>query len=110
MACADAVQQNNLDLAEALVKQINYLALSQAGAMRKVATFFAQALARRIYKVFPENPLDHSLSDMLQMHFYKTCPYLKFTYFTTNEALLEAFQGKKQVHVIDFSMNQGMQW
>ncbi|KAL5553211.1 hypothetical protein UlMin_040612 [Ulmus minor] len=110
MACADAVQQNNLDLAEALVKQINYLALSQAGAMRKVATFFAQALARRIYRVYPENPLDHSLSDMLQMHFYETCPYLKFAHFTANQAILEAFQGKKRVHVIDFSMNQGMQW
>ncbi|PON87383.1 DELLA transcription factor [Trema orientale] len=110
MACAEAVQQNNLSIAEALVKQINYLAMSQAGAMRKVATFFAQALTRRIYRLYPENPLDHSLADFLQMHFYETCPYLKFAHFTANQAILEAFQGKKRVHVIDFSMNQGMQW
>ncbi|EXB90878.1 hypothetical protein L484_011971 [Morus notabilis] len=110
MACAEAVQSNNLNLAEVLVKQINYLAISQAGAMRKVATYFAQALARRIYRLYPENPLDHSLADFLQMHFYETCPYLKFAHFTANQAILEAFQGKKRVHVIDFSMNQGMQW
>ncbi|XP_041009763.1 DELLA protein GAIP-like [Juglans microcarpa x Juglans regia] len=110
MACAEAVQQNNLVLAEALVKQIGYLAVSQAGAMRKVATYFAEALARRIYKLYPKNPLDHSLSDILQMHFYETCPYLKFAHFTANQAILEAFEGKKRVHVIDFSMNQGMQW
>uniref|UniRef100_A0A384UJQ5 DELLA protein n=1 Tax=Artocarpus altilis TaxID=194251 RepID=A0A384UJQ5_ARTAL len=110
MACAEAVQSDNLALAEALVKQINYLAISQAGAMRKVATYFAQALARRIYRLYPENPLDHSLADFLQMHFYETCPYLKFAHFTANQAILEAFQGKKRVHVIDFSMNQGMQW
>ncbi|KAG6714152.1 hypothetical protein I3842_05G189200 [Carya illinoinensis] len=110
MACAEAVQQNNLGLAEALVKQIGYLAVSQAGAMRKVATYFAEALARRIYKLYPKNPLDHSLSDILQMHFYETCPYLKFAHFTANQAILEAFEGKKRVHVIDFSMNQGMQW
>lgn len=110
MACAEAVQQNNLNIAEALVKRIGYLAVSQAGAMRKVATFFAEALARRIYRLCPENPLDHSVSDRLQMHFYESCPYLKFAHFTANQAILEAFEGKKRVHVIDFSMNRGMQW
>ncbi|KAE8699006.1 DELLA protein GAI1 [Hibiscus syriacus] len=110
MACAEAVQQNNLNLAEVLVKQIGFLAISQAGAMRKVATYFAEALARRIYRLYPQNPLDHSLSDILHMHFYETCPYLKFAHFTANQAILEAFEGKKRVHVIDFSMNQGMQW
>ncbi|GLT36893.1 hypothetical protein SLA2020_112390 [Shorea laevis] len=109
MACAEAVQENNLTLAEALVKQIGCLAVSQAGAMRKVATYFAEALARRIYGLRPENPLDQ-FSDILQMHFYETCPYLKFAHFTANQAILEAFEGKKRVHVIDFSMNQGMQW
>ncbi|KAF2308378.1 hypothetical protein GH714_006582 [Hevea brasiliensis] len=113
MACAEAVQENNLPLAEALVKQIGFLAVSQAGAMRKVATYFAEALARRIcriYRLYPQSPMDHSLSDILQMDFYETCPYLKFAHFTANQAILEAFEGKKRVHVIDFSMNQGMQW
>ncbi|XP_030468164.2 DELLA protein GAIP-like [Syzygium oleosum] len=111
MACAEAVQQSNLGIAEALVKQIGFLAISQAGVMRKVATFFAEALARRIYQVYPQNaPLDHSLTDSLQMHFYETCPYLKFAHFTANQAILEAFEGKSRVHVIDFSMNQGLQW
>ncbi|XP_058108105.1 DELLA protein GAI1-like [Magnolia sinica] len=111
MACADAVQQDNLKVAEALVKQIRLLAASQAGAMRKVATFFAKALAQRIYGVRPpESPLDSSLSDILQMHFYEACPYLKFAHFTANQAILEAFAGKSRVHVIDFSMKQGLQW
>ncbi|XP_010264458.1 PREDICTED: DELLA protein GAI1 [Nelumbo nucifera] len=110
MACAEAVQQNNLKMAEALVKQIGLLAVSQAGAMRKVATYFAEALARRIYQLYPQDSLDSSFSDMLQMHFYETCPYLKFAHFTANQAILEAFAGKSRVHVIDFSMKQGMQW
>ncbi|XP_010476569.1 PREDICTED: DELLA protein GAI-like [Camelina sativa] len=111
LACAEAVQSENLTLAEALVKQIGFLAVSQIGAMRKVATYFAEALARRIYRLSPsQSPIDHSLSDTLQMHFYETCPYLKFAHFTANQAILEAFQGKKRVHVIDFSMSQGLQW
>ncbi|KAL7240211.1 hypothetical protein ACSBR2_005972 [Camellia fascicularis] len=110
MACAKAIQQDNLKLAEALVKQIGFLAVSQAGAMRKVATYFAEALARRIYRLYPQNSQDNAFSDLLQMHFYETCPYLKFAHFTANQAILEAFANHRRVHVIDFSMKQGMQW
>ncbi|PIN19906.1 hypothetical protein CDL12_07417 [Handroanthus impetiginosus] len=44
------------------------------------------------------------------MDFYETCPHLKFARFAANQAILEAFAGKTRVHVIDFSMKQGMQW
>ncbi|OMO55490.1 Transcription factor GRAS [Corchorus capsularis] len=110
MACAEAVQQENLKLADALVKHIGLLATSQAGAMRKVATYFAEALARRIYRIYPQDSLDPSYTDMLQMHFYETCPYLKFAHFTANQAILEAFATANRVHVIDFGLKQGMQW
>nr|AYH92446.1 DELLA transcription factor 2 [Salvia miltiorrhiza] len=110
MACAEAVQQENMKLADALVKHVGLLAVSQVGAMRKVATYFAEALARRIYKIYPHEALDSSLSDILQMHFYETGPYLKFAHFTANQAILEAFAGANRVHVIDFSLRQGMQW
>uniref|UniRef100_A0AAU8EHG8 DELLA protein n=1 Tax=Dioscorea oppositifolia TaxID=569628 RepID=A0AAU8EHG8_9LILI len=112
MACADAVQQDNMKAADALLKQISVLAASQGGAMRKVASYFAQALAGRIYRIHPQQDcsLDSAFSDILQMHFYETCPYLKFAHFTANQAILEAFAGRRRVHVIDFSMKQGMQW
>ncbi|XWS47562.1 hypothetical protein CRYUN_Cryun14cG0162900 [Craigia yunnanensis] len=110
MACAEAVQQDNLKLADALVKHIGLLAASQAGAMRKVATYFAEALARRIYRIYPQDSLDPSYTDILQMHFYETCPYLKFAHFTANQAILEAFATANRVHVVDFGLKQGMQW
>ncbi|KAF5749993.1 hypothetical protein HS088_TW03G00322 [Tripterygium wilfordii] len=110
MACAEAVQQENLKFADALVKHVGILAASQAGAMRKVATYFAEALARRIYKIYPQDCLDSSSNDILQMHFYESCPYLKFAHFTANQAILEAFATANSVHVIDFGLKQGMQW
>ncbi|KAL0343025.1 UNVERIFIED_CONTAM: DELLA protein GAI [Sesamum angustifolium] len=110
MACAEAVQQENMKLADALVKHVGLLAVSQVGAMRKVATYFAEALARKIYKIYPQDSLESSYSDVLQMHFYETAPYLKFAHFTANQAILEAFAGATRVHVIDFSLKQGMQW
>ncbi|XP_022728327.1 DELLA protein GAI-like [Durio zibethinus] len=110
MACAEAVQQDNLKLADVLVKHMGLLAASQSGAMRKVATYFAEALARRIYRIYPQDSLDPSYTDILQMHFYETCPYLKFAHFTANQAILEAFATANRVHVIDFGLKQGMQW
>ncbi|KAK8921357.1 DELLA protein RHT-1 [Platanthera zijinensis] len=112
MACAEAVQQENYKAAYVLVKQISVLASSQGGAMRKVAEYFAQALASRIYGLNPlqDCSMDSAFSDILQMHFYESCPYLKFAHFTANQAILEAFAGCRRVHVIDFSMKQGMQW
>ncbi|KAL0909570.1 hypothetical protein M5K25_020451 [Dendrobium thyrsiflorum] len=112
MACAEAVQQENYKASDILVKQISMLASSQGGAMRKVAGYFAEALARRIYCLNPQQDcsLDSAFSDILQMHFYESCPYLKFAHFTANQAILEAFAGYRRVHVIDFSMKQGMQW
>ncbi|KAL1327349.1 hypothetical protein HN51_037409 [Arachis hypogaea] len=110
LACAEAVQQENLKLADALVKHVGLLAQSQAGAMKKVASYFAQALARRIYQIYPQEAMDSSFSDVLHMHFYESCPYLKFAHFTANQAILEAFASATRVHVIDFGLKQGMQW
>ncbi|KAG6516516.1 DELLA protein RHT-1-like [Zingiber officinale] len=117
MACAEAVQKDNLKAAGAIVKQISVLAASQGGAMRKVAGYFAEALAHRIYR--PQSPRGVSCSsthestafdDMLHQHFYESCPYLKFGHFTANQAILEAFAGCRRVHVVDFGMRQGLQW
>nr|QDL88609.1 DOGAI isoform X1 [Cymbidium goeringii] len=112
LACAESLQQENYKTADAILKQISILASSQAGAMRKVAGYFAEALARRIYHLHPnqDTSLDSAFSDILEMHFYESCPYLKFAHFTANQAILEAFSGCRRVHVIDFGIKQGMQW
>ncbi|KAG6475166.1 DELLA protein SLR1-like [Zingiber officinale] len=117
LACAEAVEQGNLQAADALVKQITVLAASQGGAMRKVAAYFAEALARRIYRPPPLGGVvgcpsfdSVAFDDMLHAHFYESCPYLKFAHFTANQAILEAFAGFRRVHVVDFGMRQGLQW
>ncbi|CAN8300311.1 unnamed protein product [Cochlearia groenlandica] len=114
VACAEAVQRDDLSLADALVKRVSSLAVSQAGAMGKVAAYFAEALARRIYRIHPSSAsaayIDPSFDEILQMHFYESCPYLKFAHFTANQAILEAVATARGVHVIDLGLNQGMQW
>lgn len=115
MACAQAVQCNQLKLAHEMVNEIQSLAYPQTnGAMAKVAAYFVEALARRIYGLnslqdWKQQQAD-GYSDLLYYHFYETCPYLKFAHFTANQAILEAFEGEKFVHVIDFNLMQGLQW
>lgn len=112
LACAEAIQRENLNLADETLRRIQVLGLPP-GPMGKVAAHFINALARRVYGVASasgnSNPSD-SLSELLHFHFYETCPYLKFAHFTANQAILEAFDGHKQVHVIDFNLMHGLQW
>lgn len=111
LACAEAIQQENLHLAEESLHRIQLLGLPP-GPMGKVATHFIDALARRVYGVASSSIGSHSdsLSELLHFHFYETCPYLKFAHFTANQAILEAFAGHKVVHVIDFNLMHGLQW
>ncbi|XP_049403949.1 DELLA protein RGL2-like [Solanum stenotomum] len=48
IACFEAIQQNNLNLADTLVIDLRKFANSQIGDMKKVATDFAQALDQMI--------------------------------------------------------------
>ncbi|KAL0876345.1 hypothetical protein Bca101_026050 [Brassica carinata] len=86
-------------------------ALVARGQWGKVATYFTEALARKIYRIHPlSGAVNPSFEEILQMHFYDSCPYLKFAHFTANQAILEAVATVRGVHVIDLGLNQGMQW
>lgn len=114
MTCAEAVHCGNLSLAGTLVEELRCLLkrVNTETGIGKVAGYFVDALSRRIF------PAAHGLNsigslsenEILYHHFYEAAPYLKFAHFTANQAILEAFQGHDCVHVIDFSLMQGLQW
>ncbi|GAB4828330.1 hypothetical protein Ancab_035326 [Ancistrocladus abbreviatus] len=116
LACAEAVQRGEVALAGSLIEEMKTLLLTHVNAdcgIGKVAGYFIDALSRRLYQ--PQQGgecvtgvgFEHQL---LYHHFYEACPYLKFAHFTANQAILEAFDGHDCVHVIDFSLMQGLQW
>ncbi|KAJ9158930.1 hypothetical protein P3X46_024473 [Hevea brasiliensis] len=107
IACAEAGEEKNFNLAEAMVKEIRSLANSQAGVICKIAMLFAEALDYKICGI--GHQFNQPYSILLEKEFCEF-PFVRFAHFTANQAILEAFAGKTRVHIIDFSINQGLQW
>nr|XP_009795437.1 PREDICTED: DELLA protein GAI-like [Nicotiana sylvestris] len=112
MACGEAVQRNNLNLADALVRLIREHAVSQFRPIKKVATYFAEALDQKIQGMNLEDIMEFCCytDNLMQMRLHEVRPYLEFAYSSVNRAILDAFANSSRVHIIDFSLNQGPQW
>ncbi|ERM97089.1 hypothetical protein AMTR_s00122p00135250 [Amborella trichopoda] len=110
MSCAGSVERGEREIALKLVQEMRLLLCRNiTGVIGKVAVFFVDALFWRL-SGHPSNRVDSGESEFLYHHFYEGCPYLKFAHFTCNQAILEAFDGCDEVHVIDFNLIHGLQW
>ncbi|PSS30824.1 Scarecrow-like protein [Actinidia chinensis var. chinensis] len=80
----------------------------------RVAFQFTEALFSRIKHQTENTPtVSENTSEELTL-LYKVlndaCPYSKFAHLTANQAILEATQRAKKIHIVDFGIVQGIQW
>ncbi|CAH8318821.1 unnamed protein product [Eruca vesicaria subsp. sativa] len=103
--CAQLLNTEPDVAAEKLIK-IRESVSETGNPTERVGFYFAEALSDKL------SPAPPSLEDFIFS--YKTltdaCPYSKFAHLTANQAILEATQESRNIHIVDFGIFQGIQW
>ncbi|XP_031110795.1 scarecrow-like protein 3 [Ipomoea triloba] len=118
LTCANHVAGGALDSANVALDQISHLASPDGDTMQRIASYFAEALADRILRSWPGlYKALHStrlpvLSDQVTAKkiLYDLFPFLKVAFMVTNQAIIEAMEGEKLVHIIDLNAAEPTQW
>ncbi|KAI3827060.1 hypothetical protein L1987_01122 [Smallanthus sonchifolius] len=118
VACANHVAAGNYQNANNGLEQINHLASADGDTMQRIAAYFTEALANRIlkglpglYKAINSTRITSVAEEILVKRlFFDLCPFLRLAYLITNQAILEAMEGEKMVHIIDLCSSEPAQW
>ncbi|KAI5388292.1 Scarecrow-like protein 3 [Lathyrus oleraceus] len=118
LTCANHVASCNLENANASLEQISMLASPNGDTMQRIAAYFTEALADRILKTWPG--LHKALNStrmvmvseeiLVQKLFFELFPFLKVAFVLTNQAIVEAMEGEKMIHIIDLNAAEPAQW
>ncbi|CAI9266654.1 unnamed protein product [Lactuca saligna] len=115
--CAIAVSEGNLEEASGMINELRQTVSIDGEPSQRISAYMVEALAARVavsgkglYKALKckEPPSTDRLSAMQVL--FEVCPCFRFGFTAANGAILEAFIGEKQVHIIDFDINQGSQY
>ncbi|CAO2143106.1 unnamed protein product [Urochloa humidicola] len=122
LQCAESVNADNLDDAHQTLLEIAELATPFGTSTQRVAAYFAEAMSARLVSsclglyapLPPSSPaasrfLNTRLAAAFQV-FNGISPLVKFSHFTANQAIQEAFEREDRVHIIDLDIMQGLQW
>ncbi len=137
LQCAEAMSAENVDEANSILPQLNALATPYGSSVQRVVAYFAEGMASRLITSFlgisssssswsssspmpllqlPPGMITQSLNgnqkkimSAVQV-FNEICPFVKFSHFTANQAIVDAFEGMRDVHIIDIDIMQGLQW
>ncbi|KAJ4832882.1 DNA topoisomerase 2-associated protein pat1 [Turnera subulata] len=117
IACAKAVSDNDLVMAQWLMDEVRNMVSVSGEPIQRLGAYMLEGLVARlassgssICKALrcKEPPSADLLSYMHIL--YEVCPYFKFGYMSANGAIAEAMKDENRVHIIDFQIAQGSQW
>ena len=114
LECAVAISVDNLPGANRMLLQLSQLASPYSpSCAERVVAYFSKAMASRVMNSWLAicSPLvPHKAILASFQAFNNISPFIKFSHFTANQAILEAFHGRGRVHIVDLDIMQGLQW
>ncbi|KAF0903122.1 hypothetical protein E2562_025712 [Oryza meyeriana var. granulata] len=119
LACADLLQRGDLPAARRAAEIVLSAASPRSDAADRLAYHFARALALRVdakaghvvvgaAAALPVSARPASSGAYLA--FNQIAPFLRFAHLTANQAILEAIDGARRVHILDLDAVHGVQW
>ncbi|KAL4190127.1 hypothetical protein AMTRI_Chr08g168840 [Amborella trichopoda] len=116
LQCAEAVSAERLDEASAMLAEIAELSTPFGSSAQRVAAYFSEAMSARlvsaclgVYSPLPACVQNQKIVSAFQV-FNGISPFVKFSHFTANQMIQEAFEREERVHIIDLDIMQGLQW
>ncbi|XP_009615228.1 protein SCARECROW-like [Nicotiana tomentosiformis] len=120
LQCAEAVSADNLEEANKMLLEVSELSTPFGTSAQRVAAYFSEAISARllnsclgIYAALPVSSIPvlytQKMASAFQV-FNGISPFIKFSHFTANQAIQEAFEREDRVHIIDLDIMQGLQW
>lgn len=120
LQCAEAVSADNLEEANRMLLEVSELSTPFGTSAQRVAAYFSEAMSARllnsclgIYAALPMTSVPvlytQKMASAFQV-FNGISPFIKFSHFTANQAIQEAFEREDRVHIIDLDIMQGLQW
>ncbi|CAA3001626.1 scarecrow-like protein 3 [Olea europaea var. sylvestris] len=118
VTCANHVATGSLENANIALDEISHLASPDGDTMQRIASYFSEALADRILRTWPGVYKAFRLTQitiyaeqvLVRKMFSKFLPFMKVAFVITNQAIVEAMEGEKMVHVIDLNAAEPAQW
>ncbi|KAL2653578.1 hypothetical protein R1flu_021706 [Riccia fluitans] len=117
--CAQALESNDVTVAQQIMFLLSTIASAEGDPNQRVTSCFFKALVRRAGRIIPDlSPLvpvgvgrkSKVMSAVEYAGMIDITPWYRFGFKAANGAMMEAFEHKEKVHIIDFSTTYGMQW
>ncbi|CAN6969441.1 unnamed protein product [Brassica oleracea var. botrytis] len=117
ISCARALSEGKSEEALSMLNELRQIVSIQGDPSQRIAAYMVEGLAARmaasgkfLYRALKckEPPSDERLAAMQVL--FEACPCFKFGLLAANGAIVESIRDEKEVHIIDFDINQGNQY